>query len=188
MGSCEELVANKAVHQQFFELDDSEKDAKLWGLIQELGKDAKIVAFANTKRRIDYLAKACWEEGLGASAIHGDKSQADRDKALKAFTTGEWPLMFATDVAARGLDIKGVTHVINFDMPRDVENYIHRIGRTARAGSKGVAITFWNKSYDIPCAPALAKIAREAGQEVPGWLEDWAKKASRQKKDKNWNY
>jgi superfamily II DNA/RNA helicase len=66
-----------------------------------------------------------------------------------------------------------VTHVINYDMPRDVENYVHRIGRTARAGKTGTSITFWNSTYDIACSPALAKIAREAGQPVPEWLETW---------------
>ena len=84
--------------------------------------------------------------------------------------------------------LAGVTHVINYDMPRDVENYIHRIGRTARAGRTGTSITFWNAVYDIPCAPALAKIAREAGQPVPEWLETWAAKAAKGKKDKNWAY
>ena len=75
--------------------------------------------------------------------------------------------MFATDVAARGLDIPGVTHVVNFDMAKDVESYIHRIGRTGRAGATGTSLTFWNPDYDKECAPALARIAREAGQEVP---------------------
>ena len=73
-------------------------------------------------------------------------------------------------------------------MPRDVENYVHRIGRTARAGKRGASITFWNRSYDIPCAPALAKIAREAGQTVPGWLEKYAQQAAYLKKNKAWKY
>jgi superfamily II DNA/RNA helicase len=77
---------------------------------------------------------------------------------------------------------------VNYDMPRDVENYIHRIGRTARAGKSGTSITFWNQVYDVPCAPALAKIAREAGCAVPTWLEEYAQKAARGKKDKNWVY
>ena len=74
--------------------------------------------------------------------------QVEREAALKKFADGEWPLMIATDVAARGLDIKGVTHVLNFDMPRDVENYVHRIGRTGRAGRAGAAITFWNPACE----------------------------------------
>mmetsp|Transcript_13383 Transcript_13383/g.25578 ORF Transcript_13383/g.25578 Transcript_13383/m.25578 type:complete len:496 (-) Transcript_13383:134-1621(-) len=188
VGSTEDLVANTAINQKFHALDDSEKDAKLWQLLEEFPEGSKVVAFGNTKRRVDHLAKACWNAGFGASAIHGDKTQAERNAALAKFQAGEWPLMFATDVAARGLDIQGVTHVINYDMPRDVENYIHRIGRTARAGKSGISITFWNQTYDVACAPALAKIAREAAQEVPAWLEEWAKKAERGKKDKHWAY
>mmetsp|Transcript_12135 Transcript_12135/g.25621 ORF Transcript_12135/g.25621 Transcript_12135/m.25621 type:complete len:109 (+) Transcript_12135:1415-1741(+) len=83
--------------------------------------------------------------------------------------------MFATSVAARGLDIKKVTHVINFDMARDVEEYVHRIGRTGRAGASGKAITFWNPDYDKECAPGLVKIARTAGQPVPDWLAKYEK-------------
>ena len=90
--------------------------------------------------------------------------------------------MVATDVAARGLDLDGVTHVLNFDMPRDVENYVHRIGRTGRAGARGAAVTFWNPAYDKECAPALAKIARDAGQAVPAWLDAWARKGGKGKK------
>jgi len=120
-------------------------------------------------------------QGLGTAAIHGDKAQGDRDRALKSFTAGELPLLFATDVAARGLDIKGVTHVINFDMARDVESYIHRIGRTGRAGELGESVTFWNPDYDKECTPALCRIARDAGQEVPEFLHKYEKtKASKQ--------
>merc|ERR1712085_140755 len=102
------------------------------------------------------------------------------------FVSGKAPLMFATDVCARGLDIKDVTHVINYDMPRDVEGYIHRIGRTGRAGSTGTSITFVNDDFDIQCSPALAKIAKEAGQDVPAWLERMVSKAATSKKDKSW--
>lgn len=186
IGSMEELVANKSVSQEFFELDDSEKDEKLWRIIKDCKEGTmKMIVFANTKRRIDHLSNAYWKDGFGASAIHGGKTQPEREEALEHFATGKWPLMFATDVASRGLDIPGVTHVVNFDMPRDVDSYIHRIGRTGRAGLKGASITFWNKSYDIPCAPALAKIAREAGQVVPPWLERWAQRG---KAKKNWKY
>jgi superfamily II DNA/RNA helicase len=100
---------------------------------------------------------------------------------LAKFIANECPVMFATDVAARGLDIKGVTHVINFDMARDVESYVHRIGRTGRAGELGASVTFWNPDYDKPCAPALVKIAKQAGQPVPPWLEKFEKvKTSKQ--------
>lgn len=124
--------------------------------------------FANTKRRVDNLAKTFWE--FGSCSIHGDKPQWEREKALAGFAAHKNPLMMATDVAARGLDIKQVTHVINYDMARDVESYVHRIGRTGRAGAVGTSVTFWNPDYDKECAPALVKIAKRAGQAVPDWL------------------
>ena len=141
-----------------------------------------MICFTNTKRRVDYLAKSLWADGFGASAIHGGRTQAEREEALRKFKTNEWPLMFATDVAARGLDLPDVSMVVNFDMPRDVEQYVHRIGRTGRAGKSGSAVTFWNPAYDTECAGALAKIARGAGQAVPDWLDEVAAKGKGGKK------
>lgn len=163
-----ELSANKAVSQSFLEATDDEKDNKLWGLLCELQEGSRVIVFANTKRRVDNLAKTFHE--FGTCAIHGDKPQREREAALAGFTNNKSPLLFATDVAARGLDIKLVTHVINYDMARDVESYVHRIGRTGRAGAVGVSVTFWNPDYDKECAPALIKIARKAGQPIPEWL------------------
>merc|ERR1712113_65794 len=120
-------------------------------------------------------------------AMHGDKTQQERDVGLKKFSSGEIPVMLATDVCARGLDIKDVSHVLNFDMARDVESYIHRIGRTGRAGNSGTSITFFNEAYDTECAPALAKIAIEAGQTVPPFLEKAAEKGKNMK-TKMWKY
>jgi len=187
VGKTEELAANTAVLQEFFKLDDDEKEARLWRIVDGLQDDAKMIIFANTKRRIDALQKTFWAHGFQAAALHGDKSQWDREKDLADFTSGRTWLMVATDVCARGLDIKGVTHVVNFDMARDVEGYVHRIGRTGRAGASGTSITFWNEAYDMECAPALVKIAKEAGQAVPEWLEKAALK-QKQVKNKGWRY
>jgi superfamily II DNA/RNA helicase len=174
--------ANTSVTQVFYQITDDEKDRKVLGEIFAMGDDARVIAFTNTKRRADNLAKLLWSNGYGCCAVHGDKPQAEREKALQAFRSGEWPVLVATDVASRGLDITGVTHVINFDMPRDVEGYVHRIGRTGRAGKTGASITFWNPDYDAECAPALAKIAVDAGQPVPPWLEKAAAKMGQGKK------
>jgi superfamily II DNA/RNA helicase len=95
-----------------------------------------------TKRGADRLAKRLGREGLNAVAMHGDKSQRQREKALAAFSAGRVDTLVATDVAARGIDVDGISHVINFDAPEDRETYVHRIGRTGRAGKTGVGITF----------------------------------------------
>jgi len=118
---------------------------KIWDeLLEGDLKDVfKMIVFANTKRRIEHLQKQVWSAGYTCVCMHGDKTQQEREKGLIDFTSGKVQVMFATDVCARGLDIKGVTHVLNFDMARDVESYVHRIGRTGRAGMSGVSITFF---------------------------------------------
>ena len=145
-----ELEANKSISQTFIQATDDEKDKKMYDLLCGFKDDSRVVVFANTKRRVEMLAKVFYE--FGTCAVHGDKDQRDREKALKNFVDNQCPVMFATDVAARGLDIKGVTHVINYDMARDVESYVHRIGRTGRAGELGDSITFWNPDFDKECS------------------------------------
>ena len=100
------------------------------------------IVFGRTKRRVDELSSALNIRGYMAEGIHGDLSQAKRLSVLKKFKEGSIDVLVATDVAARGLDISGVTHVYNFDIPQDPESYVHRIGRTGRAGKHGIAITF----------------------------------------------
>ena len=193
-----ELSANAAVSQRFIHATDDEKDKKLYDELATIHAEAeaavaagtghicggtgyRIIAFANTKNRVDKLTRLFWDWGYATCSVHGGKTQPDRASALKSFMAGEAPIMFATDVAARGLHIDHVTHVVNFDMARDVESYVHRIGRTGRAGTSGQSITFWNPDYDKLCAPALVKIARDAKQDVPEWLAKYAEtKASKQ--------
>lgn len=183
-GADAELEANKSVSQRFIDANDMAKDGELYKVLVQLaesGKEYRAVVFANTKSRVDKLTRVFWDEGFGVCCVHGGKAQKDRDSALRQFVEGKCPIMVATDVAARGLDIKGVTHVVNYDMARDVESYCHRIGRTGRAGELGESITFWNGDYDKPCTPALVKIAKDANQPVPAWLEKFASvKASKQ--------
>jgi ATP-dependent RNA helicase DeaD len=100
------------------------------------------IVFGRTKRRVDELSEALTLRGYTAEGIHGDLSQAKRLSVLRKFKEGTIDVLVATDVAARGLDISGVTHVYNFDIPQDPESYVHRIGRTGRAGKKGIALTF----------------------------------------------
>jgi ATP-dependent RNA helicase RhlE len=106
----------------------------------------RAIVFARTKRGADRLAKFVAASGVEVAAIHGDKTQGQRERALAAFKSGRVKALIATDVAARGIDIDAVTHVFNYELPNVPEVYVHRIGRTARAGAKGVAITFCDKS------------------------------------------
>jgi len=102
----------------------------------------KVLIFGRTKHGVEKLAHRLVERGFSADSIHGDKSQAQRARALRRFKNDELAILVATDVAARGLDIPDVTHVINYELPENYEDYIHRIGRTGRASKKGTALTF----------------------------------------------
>lgn len=103
----------------------------------------RVLVFVETKRGADALCTSLYRERYPCGAMHGDKSQQERDACLRDFRSGKTPIMIATDVAARGLDVKDVRIVINFDMPNNIEDYVHRIGRTGRAGAKGVAVSFF---------------------------------------------
>eukprot|EP00327_Prymnesium_parvum_P029104 CAMPEP_0195566200 /NCGR_PEP_ID=MMETSP0814-20130614/922_1 /TAXON_ID=97485 /ORGANISM="Prymnesium parvum, Strain Texoma1" /LENGTH=541 /DNA_ID=CAMNT_0040701297 /DNA_START=26 /DNA_END=1647 /DNA_ORIENTATION=- len=174
-GADDKLVANKAIVQRFRRLhSSSEKSAVLQELIAGRKPGTKVVVFCNTKAQCEQLGLAQRKLGVGSCAIHGDKDQWEREKALQQFSKGQCELMFATDVAARGLDVKDVGLVINFDMPMGddgVESYVHRIGRTGRAGANGEAITLWVDSTDKKQAKQLAKLLRDAGQEVPDFID-----------------
>jgi ATP-dependent RNA helicase DeaD len=117
---------------------------KLWALcrILDIEKAQLALVFCSTKKMVDQLAHKLRAYGYSADAIHGDLTQAARDKVMQKFRSGKLRVLIATDVAARGLDIEGITHVINYDIPENPEDYVHRIGRTARAGKEGKAITF----------------------------------------------
>lgn len=101
--------------------------------------------FGETKYGVQRLSDLLEKSGIASGAIHGNKSQGQRTRALKSFTTNETSVLVATDVAARGLDIPNVSHVINFDIPQSYDDYVHRIGRTGRAGKQGKALTFVKK-------------------------------------------
>jgi ATP-dependent RNA helicase DeaD len=117
---------------------------KLWALcrILDIEKPSLAMVFCSTKRMVDMLSHKLRAYGYSADGIHGDLTQAARDKVMQKFRSGKLRVLIATDVAARGLDIEDVTHVINYDIPENPEDYVHRIGRTARAGKSGKAITF----------------------------------------------
>jgi ATP-dependent RNA helicase RhlE len=141
------------VEQSVYFLRSAEKPALLLRLLRGRDMDRALI-FTRTKRTADQLADRLSRDGLAADAIHGDKSQSDRERALSAFRDGEMPVLVATDVAARGIDVKGVTHVFNYELPDSAESYVHRIGRTGRAGAVGKAISLCDATergqlYDI---------------------------------------
>ncbi|XP_029283571.1 ATP-dependent RNA helicase DDX3X-like isoform X2 [Cottoperca gobio] len=136
-------------------------------------KESLTLVFVETKKGADALEDFLYHEGYSCTSIHGDRSQRDREEALHQFRSGRCPILVATAVAARGLDISNVKHVINFDLPSDIEEYVHRIGRTGRVGNLGLATSFFNdKNSNI--TKDLLDILVEAKQEVPSWLESLA--------------
>ena len=131
------------------------------------------LVFVETKRGADQLEDWLSREGFPSTSIHGDRTQQEREYALKSFRSGRTPILVATDVAARGLDIPHVTHVINFDLPSDIDDYVHRIGRTGRAGKKGLATAFFTDK-DAGLARSMIELMTEAGQEVPSFLNGFS--------------
>jgi superfamily II DNA/RNA helicase len=139
---------------------------KLDALVQELASAdrGRTLVFVRTKRGADRLVKRLRARGADADAIHGDKSQSQRERALARFHSGHIDTLVATDVAARGIDVEAITHVINFDAPGDRDTYVHRIGRTGRAGATGVGITFFVHDQ----AGEVRKMAKELGLRIGG--------------------
>jgi len=157
-----EHTSNKNIQQIVKVLEGESKAEVLSTLVKEIFKDGcRMLCFTNTKVDCAHYAQLLWDMGLPSNAIHGDMDQYQRNTALGDFKSGKFPILFATDVAARGLDVKGVEYVINVDFPNSFENYIHRIGRTGRAGQKGIAYSLYtNRDVD---AHMLVDAMRQAG-------------------------
>ncbi len=132
---------NGKVEHRFLRVSHEGKVGRLVSELAEAERGLTLV-FVRTKRGADRLVKKLTASKVAAVAMHGDKSQAQRERALASFESGKVDTLVATDVAARGIDVAGITHVINFDMPATSEDYVHRVGRTARAGASGVGLTF----------------------------------------------
>ncbi|XP_059824250.1 DEAD-box helicase 3 X-linked a isoform X3 [Hypanus sabinus] len=168
VGSTSENITQKVVW-----VEEQDKRSFLLDLLNATGKDSLTLVFVETKKGADSLEDFLYREGYACTSIHGDRSQRDREEALHQFRSGKCPILVATAVAARGLDISNVKHVINFDLPSDIEEYVHRIGRTGRVGNLGLATSFFNeKNSNI--TKDLLDLLVEAKQEVPSWLENLA--------------
>jgi len=142
-----------------------ESGNKLSLLVQLLGDPemSRALVFTRTKRRADRVARHLQDASIGVAAIHGDKSQPQRERALAAFRTSKIRVLVATDIAARGIDIDRITHVVNYELPDVPESYVHRIGRTARAGAAGIAISL----CDAEEREQLRDIERLTRQAIP---------------------
>jgi ATP-dependent RNA helicase RhlE len=162
------------VEQRVIRVDRSAKPAILIDVLRRETIDRALI-FTRTKHGADKVARGLIRAGIGAEAIHGNKSQNQRERVLASFRKGELRTLVATDIAARGIDVDGVSHVVNFDLPNVPETYVHRIGRTARAGAEGVAISL----CDVEEAAFLRDIEKLIRMTIPvsdsGANQRWAK-------------
>jgi superfamily II DNA/RNA helicase len=148
----------EGLEHHLFEVHRMDKTDVLVSLLQ--GPHGLTLVFTRTRRECERLATRLKEAGVNAEAIHGDRSQSERERSLKRFETGKADVLVATDVAARGLDIDGITLVVNYDPPEDHRAYVHRVGRTARAGRTGVAVTLatWEQRSDVERMARMLKL------------------------------
>merc|ERR1719500_212554 len=175
IGSTDSLHANPNIKQIVEVVQEYEKPTKFTAFMERAyqGQVVKAIVFTETKRACDYLAQELGNRGWPVAPIHGDKDQRQRDSTLKDFREGRIPILIATDVAARGLDISDVQYVVNYDFPNNVEDYVHRIGRTARGEKSGTAYTLLTANKAKHCKE-LVEVMEKAGQEVSQEVRDLA--------------
>lgn len=161
IGSKDQTV-NTDIKQTIEIVPDSKKTEKLIKTLDSFTGNDKILIFCATKKGCEDLNRVLNTEGFKTISIHGDKSQMQRDKAIEDFKSTKYRILIATDVASRGLDIKEITYVINFDLPKNLEDYIHRIGRTGRAVAKGTSISFFNPEIDFRIGRELLEFVKSS--------------------------
>ncbi|MBM4363454.1 MAG: DEAD/DEAH box helicase, partial [Deltaproteobacteria bacterium] len=158
-----ERAAADTVTQGIYHCPRGQKRALLEQVLRDPAV-ARVLVFTRTKHGANRVVKQLATANIVAEAIHGNKSQGARERALDGFRTGRNRVLVATDIAARGIDVDGVTHVVNYDLPHEPESYVHRIGRTGRAGASGVAISFCDDAEE---GADLAQIERLIGRKIP---------------------
>lgn len=169
-------AANSDVKQTIIQVEQHEKKKYLSDILDKQDAKERTIIFVKQKKQADYVATMLsMDEGLRrrniiSTSIHSDRTQEQREQALKDFRTGKMPILVATAVAARGIDIKDIGHVINYDMPDEADEYVHRIGRTGRVGNTGKATSFYDSGTDSKLAADLVGILEESDQAVPEWL------------------
>ena len=149
------------IEQRVIYVAEEQKEDYLIYELDNLSSTSRVLIFVETKRKADILQRFLSQQNFQVVSIHGDRSQMDREDALNAFKKNAVQILVATDVAARGLDIPDVSYVINFDTPQNIDDYVHRIGRTGRAGNTGVAISFINEN-NRPIAHDLYMLLEES--------------------------
>lgn len=164
----QELTGNKNITQVIEICSDAEKYRSLLSHLKEFWTpNDRCLIFVETKKGCDMLTRSLRADSFQARAMHGDKSQEERDWVLREFKSMKSTLLVATDVAARGLDVKDIRLVVNFDFPKEMDSYIHRIGRTGRAGKKGHAVSFFVPEKNSKLARDLVQILQRSEQVVP---------------------
>lgn len=171
VGSTSENITQKVEY-----VEDIDKRSVLLDILHTHGAGLTLI-FVETKRMADSLSDFLINQQFPATSIHGDRTQRERERALEMFRNGRCPILVATAVAARGLDIPNVTHVVNYDLPTDIDDYVHRIGRTGRAGNTGISTAFFNRG-NRGVVRDLIELLKEANQEVPAFLETIARESS----------
>ncbi|ETN62089.1 DEAD box ATP-dependent RNA helicase [Anopheles darlingi] len=178
-----DLAAVHTVTQHIECLDEEDKYHRIMKFVKQMEPKDKVIIFCGKKTRADDLSSEFVLNDIGCQSIHGNREQADREQALEDIKKGTVRILIATDVASRGLDIEDITHVVNYDFPRNIEEYVHRVGRTGRAGRTGTSLSFVTRS-DWAVAAELIKILEEAQQEVPDEIRDMAARFAA-KKERN---
>ncbi|XP_073482899.1 probable ATP-dependent RNA helicase DDX43 [Aquarana catesbeiana] len=178
-----DLAAVNTVEQRVLVIPEEEKRAFTLHLIDSLKPEDKILIFVGKKLVADDLASDFSLQGIPVQSLHGNREQCDREQALDDFKKGAVRVLVATDLASRGLDVQDITHVLNFDFPRNIEEYVHRVGRTGRAGRSGESITLVTRK-DWRVAGELISILERANQEVPEELLEMAERYEQFKKKK----
>ncbi|XP_033225758.1 probable ATP-dependent RNA helicase DDX43 [Belonocnema kinseyi] len=179
-----DLEAVHSVTQTVIMTTEDEKVEVLHNFFRNMGPDDKVIVFIGKKAKVDLFSSELALQGVSCQSIHGSREQSDREQALEDLRSGEVRILLATDVASRGIDIEDVTHVLNFDFPRDIEDYVHRVGRTGRAGRTGESITLMTRS-DWSHAKDLINLLEKASQEVPRELYDMADRYEVNKEKRN---
>src|SRR5690606_5596693 len=165
----DDSLTKRNIRQLIYRAHNMDKDEMVARLLQAEGR-GKTIIFTQTKRSAARLSDELIDRGFNAGSLHGDLGQGAREQALKAFRSGKVEILVATDVAARGIDVDDVTHVVNLQCPDDENTYLHRVGRTGRAGNTGTAVTF----VDWDSVPRWSLINKALGLNVPEPVETYS--------------